>query len=294
MEDGVESSSSSSSNSSDESIKSTTFRTNEGAPSSSNTCHMAKGMDSNISDDDSDSPSIKDLLDLVHEHQRVIKKQSKEIKNLNALNDLNASLATNYEDLLCKFKLLSKEHEELKLKFESINNTNDFLEMKQSTPNTNSNSKVDASTSCFDLIDESNPCNEKCFEDVIVESYDNHIAKENDELKQKVERLMKDLARLKEKGIESNVQPSQDNHEDMVKKHEKGSTVTCSKCHQEGHKSNKCPQPKKKLSDEKNKKKLTIKSSLIYTKPNLRNKSNSTFYVIKKTIGKVVAHKIGK
>ena len=73
---------------------------NEGASSSSNMCHMAKGMDNNISDDDSDSPSIKDLLDLIHEHQRVIRKQSKEIKHLNALNDLNASLATNYEDLL--------------------------------------------------------------------------------------------------------------------------------------------------------------------------------------------------
>ena len=106
---------------------------------------------------------------------------------------------------------------------------------------------------------------------------------------------MKDLYRLKDKGIESNVQPSQDNHEDMVKKLEKGSTVTCSKCHKKGHKSNKCPQPRKKLSDEKNKKKLTIKSSLIYTKPNRRNKRNSTSYVIKKkTNGKVVAHKVGK
>ena len=65
--------------------------------------------------------------------------------------------------------------------------------------------------------------------------------------------------------------------------------------HHKGHKSNKCPQTKKKLSDEKNKKNLTIKSSLIYTKPNRRNKSNSTSYVIKKkTNGKVVAHKVGK
>ena len=93
---------------------------------------------------------------------------------------------------------------------------------------------------------------------------------------------MKDLHRLKGKSIESNIQSSQDNREDMVKKLEKGSTVTCSKCHKESHKSNKCPQPRKKLPDEKNKKKLTIKSSLIYTKPNRRNKSNSTSYVIKK------------
>ena len=64
---------------------------------------------------------------------------------------------------------------------------------------------------------------------------------------------MKDLYRLKGKDIESNIQPSQDNRENMVKKPEKGSTVTCSKCHHKGHKSNKRSQQKKKLSDEKNK-----------------------------------------
>ena len=65
---------------------------------------------------------------------------------------------------------------------------------------------------------------------------------------------MKNLARLKGKSIKSNVQPSQDNREDMVKKLEKESTVTCSKCHLRGHKSHKCFQPKKKFSNEKNKK----------------------------------------
>ena len=50
-----------------------------------NTCFMTKGMDSDVSDDDSDSPSIDELFDLVHEHQKVIKKESKEIKNLNTL-----------------------------------------------------------------------------------------------------------------------------------------------------------------------------------------------------------------
>ena len=105
--------------------------------------------------------------------------------------------------------------------------------------------KAKLSTSCIDSIDESNPCNEKYFEDVIVECCDNLIAKENDELKQEVQKLMKDLARLKGKGIESIVQPSQDNRDDILKKLEKGFTVTCFKCHQEGHKSNKCPQQKK-------------------------------------------------
>ena len=59
----------SSATSSDESNKQ--FTTHMG--SSSNTCFMAKGMESDVSDDDSDSPLIDELLDLVHEHQKVIK-----------------------------------------------------------------------------------------------------------------------------------------------------------------------------------------------------------------------------
>ena len=158
-------------------------------------------MDSDVGDNDSDSSSIDESLDLVHEHQKVIKKQSKEIKNLNTLNDLNASLSTNYENLMCKFKLLSKEHEEHKLKFESINGTNDSLQMKQTITCAIPISRIDASTSCIYLIDEScyNPCNEKCNENVVVESCDDLIAKENDELKQEVEKLMKDLYKLKGK-----------------------------------------------------------------------------------------------
>jgi hypothetical protein len=40
--------------------------------------------------------------------------------------------------------------------------------------------------------------------------------------------------------------------------------------------------------------KPTIKSSLIYTKPNHKNKTKSITYVIKKANGKVVSHKVGK
>ena len=149
--------------SSNESNKRFTTRTNMG--SSSNICLMAKGIESDVSDDESDTPSYKELLELVYEHQKVIKKQLNKIENLNALNELNAIFATNYENLLCKFKLFSEEHEELKLKIESINYTNS------------------ASIYCFDSIDTSNLCNEKCYENVVVESCDDLIAKENDELK---------------------------------------------------------------------------------------------------------------
>ena len=62
----------SSASSSDESNKKFTTHTNMG--SSSNTCLMTQGMKNDVSDDDSDSLSYDELLDLVHEHQRVIKK----------------------------------------------------------------------------------------------------------------------------------------------------------------------------------------------------------------------------
>jgi hypothetical protein len=77
---------------------------------------MAQGMESNVSDDESDTTSLDDLVELVHEQKGILKKQANEIKELNALNDLSATLATNYEHLLCKFKLLSKECDELRSK----------------------------------------------------------------------------------------------------------------------------------------------------------------------------------
>ena len=64
--------------------------------SSSSTRYMAKGMESDVSDDDSDTPSYDELLELIHEHQKVIKNQAIETENLNALNDLNAILTTKY------------------------------------------------------------------------------------------------------------------------------------------------------------------------------------------------------
>jgi hypothetical protein len=62
----------------------------------------------------------------------------------------------------------------------------------------------------------------------------------------------------------------------MVKKLEKGATVTCYKCHGEGHKFYKCPQFVKKMDKGEKKLKPTIKSSLIYTKPTARTRPRAT------------------
>jgi hypothetical protein len=96
--------------------------------------------------------------------------------------------------------------------------------------------------------------------------------------------------------MKRNIQPSQDNGDLMVTKLEKGATVACYKCHGEGHKFYKCPQFVNKMDKiAKKKLNLTIKRSLIYTKPNCKNKTKSNTYIMKKKAnGKVVAHKVGR
>jgi chromosome segregation ATPase len=107
---------------------------------------MAKGIESNVSDDKSDTTSLDDLVELVHKEKGILKKQANEIKELNSLNDLSATLSTNYENLLCKFKLLSEECNELKSKLESneTKTRNSFELDESSIPCAIPISKVDA------------------------------------------------------------------------------------------------------------------------------------------------------
>jgi hypothetical protein len=65
-----------------------------------------------------------------------------------------------------------------------------------------------------------------CDKHVHVETCNSLITSENDEFKRENEMLKMELSRLKGK---CHVQPSQDNRDHMVKKLEKGSTVTCAK-----------------------------------------------------------------
>jgi hypothetical protein len=57
---------------------------------------MAQGMESNVSDNESDTTSLDEPVEIVHEKKEILKKQANEIKELNALNDLTTTLATNY------------------------------------------------------------------------------------------------------------------------------------------------------------------------------------------------------
>jgi hypothetical protein len=108
--------------------------------------------------------------------------------------------------------MLSKECDELKSKLESIKTktSNSFEVDESSIPCAIPISKVVASTSCMDLIDES--CSPSCNENVVVEKCDCLIGKKDDELKQEVKWLRERLSSLMGKGKndEEQVDISQD------------------------------------------------------------------------------------
>jgi hypothetical protein len=78
--------------------------------------------------------------------------------------------------------------------------------------------KKDASTSFFDLFDDSNPCNHV----LVVETCLNEVAKENEQLMQEMARFGKAL--YDKKGKAKQIYPPQDNTTSGVNKPVKGET----------------------------------------------------------------------
>jgi FtsZ-binding cell division protein ZapB len=104
---------------------------------------------------------------------------------------LKAKLASSQEaieNLLGKMEILSIHNNELTTKLEGIVSTPgvSLVEIPEII-------KKDASTSCFDLIDDSNPCNQVLIKNVVIETCSDDIAMENEQLKQEVARLGKAL-----------------------------------------------------------------------------------------------------
>ena len=88
-------------------------------------------------------------------------------------------------------------------------------------------SKKDASTSYNDLCLDSHLCNQVCVEKIVVDTCTQTVAKENEQLKQEVARLTKDLTQVK--GKAKRTQLHQDNTIKEVKKlmKDKPWFVTC-------------------------------------------------------------------
>jgi FtsZ-binding cell division protein ZapB len=116
---------------------------------------------------------------------------------------LKARLASSQEaieNLLGKMEVLCIHNNELTTKLENIGSTPgvSLVEIPEII-------KKDASTSCFDLIDDSNPCNQVLVKNVVIETCSDEIAMENEQLKQEVARLGKAL--YDKKGKTKQIQP---------------------------------------------------------------------------------------
>jgi FtsZ-binding cell division protein ZapB len=104
---------------------------------------------------------------------------------------LKAKLASSQEaieNFLGKMEILSIHNDQLTTKLENIGSTPEvsLVEIPEII-------KKDASTSCFDLIDDSNPCDQVLVKNVVLETCSDEIAMENEQLKQEVARLGKTL-----------------------------------------------------------------------------------------------------
>jgi hypothetical protein len=161
-------------------------------------------------------------------------KELEALKSANAVDQENEVLEENLGKLSSDHMALQAKHKELECSHEKLVDSYATLEIAHevvlllvkfmqplSHTCTSSQVQIDlyCTNDCFSRASQSR------IEHVLVESCDDLIAKENDELKREVEKLQRDLYVLKEK---SKVQPSQDNHDDMVKKLEKGSNITSS------------------------------------------------------------------
>jgi FtsZ-binding cell division protein ZapB len=179
------------------------------------------------------------------------------IKKNEKLKAKFASSQEAFENLLGKMEILNIHNNELTTKLENIGSTPEvfLVEIPEII-------KKDASTSWFDLIDDSNPCNQVLVKNVVIETCSDDIAMENEQLKQEVAHL--DKALYDKKGKAKQIQPPQDNTTAGVNKPVEGETVIYSLCHKEGHKSFQC---KAKIGDkqkQKLKQKPTSKISKTY------------------------------
>jgi hypothetical protein len=179
-------------------------------------------------------------------------------------------------------EILSIHNNELTTKLENIGSTSgsSLVEIPKII-------KKYASISFFDIIGDSNPCNQVLVENIVVETCSNEVAKENEQLRKEVACLGKTLYDKKDKSKQ--IQPPRDNTTAGMNKSVEGKTVICRLCHNEGHKSYQC----KTKTRDKQKQKLTSKISNTYIKK-VDKKTATPYFIKKKKNGKVIAIKVNK
>ena len=147
------------------------------------------------------------------------------VDNLVELTSKHGDLQNDHIELLKSHEKLMDAHAMLEIAHEVVLTSVKFIEPLSHTCTCSLvNNDLSCANICVDQASQSS------IEHVCVETCDDLLIQENDELKKEVERLNKSLSELKGK---NQVQPSQDNRDNMVKKLEKGSTDTCSSPHQD-------------------------------------------------------------
>jgi ribosomal protein L29 len=130
------------------------------------------------------------------------------------------ALQATHRELECSHEKLVDSYASLEIAHEVVLSSVKFLQPFTTICTCSSvNSEFACAKPCCSQASQSS------IDHVFVESCDDLVAQENDELKKEVEKLKRELYALKE---ESQVQSPQDNRDNMVKKLEKGSTVTSS------------------------------------------------------------------
>ena len=141
-----------------------------------------------------------------------------------SLEKENQMLKTQVESLTSKCVILQRTHKELEYSYEKLADSHAMLEVAHEVVLTSVKSYQHLSHTCTCsqvqiMLSCDKPCcsqaTNSCVEHVVAESCDDLIAEENDELKREVVELKIEMIKLKSKG---QVQPSQDNRDNMVKK----------------------------------------------------------------------------
>jgi FtsZ-binding cell division protein ZapB len=201
---------------------------------------------------------LKEKLDSLQQAYNVFLEQYETFANLNVelsskIEQLEASASTNestindeqlvkknkkfkeklassqeaYKSLLAKMETMCKHCDELTNKvanLESVGKTP--TEAPKKKKSIFDMPKMDASTSSNDLFKLDSPfCDQVHFMNVIVETCTQEVAVENEQLRQEVACLTKDLTQ--EKGKTEQTHPHQDNTVKGVKKLDEGQTVVC-------------------------------------------------------------------
>jgi hypothetical protein len=141
-------------------------------------------------------------------------------EKLEKLTSEHMALQARHKELECSHEMLVESYTRLEIAHEVVLSS---VTSTQPLSHTCTCSHVNIELSGTKLC--CSQASQSSIEHVFVETCDDLIAKETDQLMQEVERLKDDLSKLKGK---IQVQPCQDNHDNMVKKLEKGSNRTSS------------------------------------------------------------------